>query len=149
MDLFSGTSAGTYTLISESGHTVRVTAIDNEPWFVAMDVCSCLGFHRKSDGTVNTTYALRHCNEDEIITRRLSDKRGRGAKLISESGLYKLVMRSDKPQAEEFQNWVTKVVLLAIRKDGGGEASRRCPAPTGPLGVELITMPGVELHASH
>ncbi len=45
--------------------------------------------------------------------------RGHGLALISESGLYKLVMRSDKPEVREFQNWVTKVVLPAIRKDGG------------------------------
>lgn len=45
--------------------------------------------------------------------------------LISESGLYKLIMRSDKPEAKEFQDWVTKTVLPANRKDGvdimGGE----------------------------
>lgn len=47
------------------------------------------------------------------------------AMLISESGLYKLIMRSDKPQARDFQDWVTRVVLPAIRKDGAyimGEA---------------------------
>lgn len=38
---------------------------------------------------------------------------------ISESGLYKLILRSDKPEAKAFQDWVTKVVLPAIRKDGG------------------------------
>ena len=38
--------------------------------------------------------------------------------LIAESGLYKLVLRSDKPQAKAFQDWVTRVVLPAIRKDG-------------------------------
>ena len=37
---------------------------------------------------------------------------------ISESGLYKLIMRSDKPEAQDFQNWVTRVVLPSIRKDG-------------------------------
>lgn len=41
------------------------------------------------------------------------------AKLISESSLYKLVMRSDKPEAKKFQAWLTEVVLPAIRKDGG------------------------------
>ena len=40
------------------------------------------------------------------------------ATIITESGLYKLVMRSDKPQAKEFQDWVTGTVLPAIRKDG-------------------------------
>ncbi|WP_452030449.1 BRO-N domain-containing protein [Azospirillum palustre] len=65
--------------------------------------------------------------------------------LISESGLYKLVMRSDKPEARKFQDWVTRDVLPAIRKDGGyimGEEGRgmgtlrdslqrfhRCPLP--------------------
>lgn len=38
--------------------------------------------------------------------------------VVSESGLYKLVMRSDKPEAKDCQNWVTRVVLPAIRKDG-------------------------------
>lgn len=41
------------------------------------------------------------------------------AKFVSESGLYKLIMRSNKPQAKPFQNWVTQVVLPSIRKDGG------------------------------
>ena len=43
---------------------------------------------------------------------------GRDIWLISESGLYKLVMRSDKPQVQAFQNWVAKVVLPTIRKTG-------------------------------
>jgi prophage antirepressor-like protein len=38
--------------------------------------------------------------------------------VVSESGLYKLVMRSDKPQARPFQDWVTREVLPAIRKHG-------------------------------
>lgn len=41
------------------------------------------------------------------------------AVVISESGVFKLIMRSDKPEARSFQNWVTRVVLPAIRKDGG------------------------------
>jgi len=41
------------------------------------------------------------------------------AKLVSESGLYKITMRSDKPEARAFQDWVTRVVLPAICKDGG------------------------------
>jgi hypothetical protein len=42
-----------------------------------------------------------------------------GLVCVSESGLYKLIMRSDKPEAKDFQDWVTRVVLPAIRKDGG------------------------------
>lgn len=61
--------------------------------------------------------------------------------LISESGLYKLILRSDKPQAKPFQDWVTRVVLPAIRKDGGyimgeekvakGEMSEKGEGPSG------------------
>jgi prophage antirepressor-like protein len=47
------------------------------------------------------------------------------AVLISESGLYKLILRSDKPQAKPFQDWVTQVVLPAIRKDGAAAGRER------------------------
>lgn len=43
---------------------------------------------------------------------------GRDVAIVSESGLYKLIMRSDKPEARAFQDWVTRVVLPSIRKTG-------------------------------
>lgn len=48
-------------------------------------------------------------------------KPGKDATVVTESGLYKLVLRSNSGRAsvKDFQNWVTKVVLPAIRKDGG------------------------------
>lgn len=61
--------------------------------------------------------------------------------LISESGFYKLIMRSDKPDARKFQDWVTREVLPSIRKDGGyilGQErmtteclALKCPRPIG------------------
>ncbi len=96
---------------------VRIVELDGRPWFVAADVCKAIGFNVKADGTVNTTHALRNLTSDEFITHRMSEK-GRASNVISESGLYKLIMRSDKPEARAFQDWVTRVVLPAIRKDG-------------------------------
>lgn len=90
---------------------IRVVTIDNNPWFVAADVCASLGL-------VNTTMALASLDEDCKLQFSLGLP-GRKPWIISESGLYKLVMRSDKPEAKGFQDWVTKVVLPAIRKDGG------------------------------
>jgi prophage antirepressor-like protein len=52
-------------------------------------------------------------------------------RLISESGLYKLVLRSDKPEAKAFQDWVTRTVLPAVRKDGAYVA-----------GEEKLALPG-------
>ena len=56
----------------------------------------------------------------------------RSQRIISESGLYKLIMRSDKPQAREFQDWVTKEVLPSIRKTGSYslQPGQAMPLPT-------------------
>lgn len=105
------------TTFSFDSNELRVVQLDGEPWFVAKDVCIVLGYNVKANGEVNTTNALRPLGADEVTTARISSK-GNPPKLISESGLYKLVLRSDKPQAKPFQDWVTKTVLPAIRKDG-------------------------------
>ena len=105
-------------------HDIRVIKIEGEPWFVAADVCKALGFNVKTNGQVNTTQALRNLAHDEVDTTPVSTNsayggtRSQSVKIISESGLYKLVMRSDKPQAKPFQDWVTRDVLPAIRKTG-------------------------------
>ncbi|MBO6579395.1 MAG: hypothetical protein JJ871_07605 [Thalassospira sp.] len=100
-------------------HDIRVVKIGDDPWFVAADVVKVLGIR-------NTTDALLTVNPDErqIVFRSNLDQidisfPNRGANVISESGLYKLIMRSDKQQAKAFQDWVTREVLPAIRKDGG------------------------------
>src|SRR5690606_32003881 len=90
---------------------VRVVEREGEPWFVAADVCKVLGLD-------NPSYVTKRLGEDEKASFKLPNQRGSAAKIISESGLYKLIMRSDKPEARAFQDWVTKVVLPAIRKDG-------------------------------
>ncbi|HEV7319333.1 MAG TPA: BRO family protein [Ensifer sp.] len=107
------------TLFMFKDHEVRTAKIGGEPWFVAADVCLSIGYSVKSDGSVNVYNALRTLDADEVTTHRISGNRGTGSKFVSESGLFKLIMRSDKREAKDFQNWVTKVVLPAIRKDGG------------------------------
>jgi prophage antirepressor-like protein len=101
---------------------LRHVLIDGEPWFVAIDILRCLGL----DTTRRSSNAIRPLREDE----KVAIKRGEYPELdagykaptlsvVSESGLYKLIMRSDKPVAREFQDWVTREVLPAIRKTGG------------------------------
>lgn len=99
-------------------HNIRVAEFDGGTWFVATDVLRTLGSYIKSSGEVNTSHVKRFMGEDEY---RLPPNSigGRLPLLISESGLYKLIMRSDKPKARAFQNWVTGTVLPSIRKDGG------------------------------
>jgi len=95
---------------------IRIVEHKGEPWFVAVDVCRALNIQVKSNGEVNVTQALKNLDKNELT---LSKKEGihRGnpkTNLISESGLYKLIMRSNKPEAKAFQNWV--VISWARRK---------------------------------
>lgn len=95
---------------------IRVVTLNDLPWFVAADACRVLGLR-----TDNGAWTLRHLDEAEkylLTSTSGGGFRGTGCWTVSESGLYKLIMRSDKPEAKPFQDWVTKVVLPAIRKDG-------------------------------
>ncbi len=89
-----------------------MVSIDDQPWFVAKDVCEALDYPRTSHGWV-----VDKLDATERTLKQIQ-KGVRSVVLISESGLYKLVMRSDKPQAKAFQDWVTKEVLPSIRKTG-------------------------------
>lgn len=94
------------------GATVRVLA-DDEPWFIAKDICDVLG--------IDTNHIREGLDNDEITNLRNTEvwnQPGRAPLIISEAGFYKLVLRSRKPVAKEFQRWVTHEVLPAIRRDG-------------------------------
>lgn len=78
-----------------------------EPWFLGMDVCSVLGLVK-----VEQAYSRLDSDEKATLVRQVVGLNpGRPLTIVSESGLYKLILRSDKPQAKPFQNWVTQVVL--------------------------------------
>jgi len=95
------------------GKPIRVVPTKGEPWFVAADVCKALEI-------VNPRTAIKCLEQSERDVQPFYTRGGnQNLNIISESGLYKLIMRSDKPQAKPFQNWVTQVVLPAIRRDGG------------------------------
>lgn len=85
-----------------------------EPWFVAKDVCDILG---------TDTRDLHKILESDEITNvdsiHIAQNGGKAPLIISEPGLYRLVMKSRKPEAKEFQRWVTHKVLPQIRKTGG------------------------------
>lgn len=94
---------------------VRVVSRNNDPWFVANDVCKALGYS-------NTSKAIAdHLEDDERYNESLD--RGGSLLLISESGLYALVLRSRKPEARKFTKWVTSEVLPTIRKTGSYQSN--------------------------
>jgi prophage antirepressor-like protein len=95
-----------------SGTQVRVVERDGEPWLLARDVCDILGLG-------NVTEALRELDDDELTSEILnSGSQRREMKLVSEPGFYKMVGRSRKPEARQFDRWVRHNVLPQIRKTG-------------------------------
>lgn len=96
------------------GESLRaLTNKAEEPWFVLKDCMSILDLG-------NPTETVKMFDDDEFGTTEVIDSIGRRqqAYIISEPGLYRLVMRSRKPEAKEFQRWVTHEVLPSIRKHG-------------------------------
>ncbi|MFR3863279.1 MAG: phage antirepressor [Bifidobacterium bifidum] len=105
MQKFDFKGASLRTLTDEAG----------EPWFVAKDVCDILEL-------TNPAVALQSLDDDEktnLSNSYVWSEPGRRPLIISEPGLYRLVMRSRKPEAKEFQRWVTHEVLPSIRRTGG------------------------------
>lgn len=101
---FNFNAASLRTLTDENG----------DPWFVAKDVCNILEISNPSD-------ALQSLYDDEKTNLGNSyvwSEPGRRPLIISEPGLYRLVMRSRKPEAKDFQRWVSHEVLPSIRKHG-------------------------------
>lgn len=91
------------------GLDLRVIDRDGAPWFVAKDVCAAT-LHS------NPTVAVSTLDAEEKAKLNLD---GKVTNVISESGLYALVLKSRKPEAKAFRKWVTSEVLPAIRKNGG------------------------------
>ena len=95
------------------GSEVRTVEVNGEPWWVLKDVCTVLEL------TTPARVAER-LEEDEVSLTHLTDSIGRKQEttIINESGLYSVILRSDKPQAKPFRRWVTSEVLPSIRKTG-------------------------------
>ena len=122
-------------------HTIRTVTINGQPWFVAADVCRVLSLGVEKGQSKNLHY-LQADEKAQLTPGQIGGKGMSHATIISESGLYKLVMRSDKPQARAFQDWVTREVLPAVRKDGAyimGEEKVR----TGELSEDELVLKAI------
>lgn len=105
-----------------------------EPWFVAKDVCDVLGIK-------NSRHAVAKLDDDEKGVVQ-NDTLGGAQEMttISESGLYALIIRSDKPEAKKFRKWITAEVLPSIRKTGSyttGQTGPARPATLAPVATSL------------
>ena len=95
---------------SEEFGEVRTVVLNSEPMFCLADVCKALDIK-------NATDVAKRLDDDERT--RLNLGRQGETNFVTESGLYAVILRSDKPNAKKFRKWVTSEVLPSIRKNGG------------------------------
>ena len=93
-------------------HDVRINVIDGEPWFCLADAASILAIKNVSqlssqldEKGISKTYTLTDGGKQQLI-------------FVNEPNLYRVIFRSNKPEAKQFQDWVFNEVLPAIRKAG-------------------------------
>lgn len=114
------------------GQQVRIVQADGQPWFLLADLCAVLELG-------NPSQVARRLDADELNTLTLTEgiQRGNPVRLaVNESGLYAVILRSDKPQAREFRKWVTNEVLPALRQTGSYGVDQVAPTP----GVNLASL---------
>lgn len=113
-------------------HDIRVVDQGGEPWFVAKDVAEVLGYAKPENAVA------RHCKAQST-----TPKQGGGSlTLIPERDVYRLIMRSKLPAAEQFEDWVVGEVLPTIRKTGG--YAQQAPAELSRLEILQMAMQSEE-----
>ena len=115
---------------NEEFGSVRTITKDNEPMFCLADICKALEIK-------NATDVAKRLEEDEVTRLNLGSQSGE-TNFVTESGLYAVILRSDKPNAKKFRKWVTSEVLPSIRKNGGYIANQEQMTPEQIVANALI-----------
>ena len=124
--MLDSTISNSLQLFADKGFKLRVITRLGNPWFVANDACDCLAIGNTSDALADLDDDDKlKLTKDELDTlvsnegiKCSVDSRVQSLNLVSESGLYDLIMQSRKPEAKAFKRWVTHEVLPSIRKTG-------------------------------
>lgn len=121
------------TFFNYHGSDIRTVEVNNEFWWVLADICKALELS-------NASIVANRLDEDEVTKLDLGGQTGI-TNLINESGLYSVILRSDKPQAKPFRRWITHEVLPSIRKFGGYRLSNTyIPATKSWYGENVLTV---------
>lgn len=111
---------------------VNSSSPGGEPWFVLKDVCNILGISKYRDTAARLDADERGSVEVDTLggTQQVI--------AVNESGLYHVILRSDKPEAAPFRKWVTSEVLPSIRKNGGYIAGQEQLTPEELMAKALL-----------
>lgn len=113
--------------------TIRALSDEHgEPWFVAKDVCDVLGIRTDTIRKILEADEVAETNPNTIGVAG-----GHNPLIVNEPGLYRLIIKSRKPEAKAFQRWVTHEVLPSIRKHGGYMAGQERMTPEQMLAASM------------
>lgn len=109
--------------ITFQDQSVRSVMLDGEPWFSARDVCDALGIVKVDRAVASLAPVMKQTLRKQTLSDEQSSSLFPGSvsrhTVITEAGLYRLVMRSDKSSAVAFQNHLAEHVIPSLRKHGG------------------------------
>lgn len=119
-------------IFNYQSNEVRTVEMGGEPWFVLKDVCNILGISKYRDTAARLDADERGSVEVDTLggTQQVIT--------VNESGLYHVILRSDKPAAAPFRKWVTSEVLPSIRKNGGYIAGQEQLTPEELMAKALL-----------
>ena len=128
-NLFNQSKETQISIFDFEAQQVRTVLIDNEIWFVASDVTRILGYANGKQAIIE------HCKGVYKKYPLMTSGGMQELSIIDESGIYKLVLSSKKPNAVKFKEWVTDKILPSIRKTGSYSVS-----PKKELSIEEMTL---------
>jgi len=100
-------------IFNYGGNEVRTVIVEGQPWFVAKDVASILGYETAPKMTRNLE------DDEKLVTTMWIAGQNREITLINEYGLYSAILKSRREEARAFKRWITHEVIPMIRKTGG------------------------------
>lgn len=122
-------------IFNYQNNEVRTVELNGDPWFVLKDVCSTLNIS-------NQRYVQERLDPDEVgrfdLPHPQNPEKTIEMVCVNESGLYNVILRSDKPEAKPFRKWVTSEVLPSIRKNGGYIAGQEQLTPEELMAKALL-----------
>jgi prophage antirepressor-like protein len=107
------------------GKEIQIKVVNNEPWFLAADIAKALAVKDTSRMIDNASIKEKHVRTILNITSDVH----REMLFVDEAGMYKILMKSRKAVAEEFQDWVSEQVLPSIRKTGSYSVNQNNALP--------------------
>ena len=118
-----------------SSFQIGCVCVDGNPWFRGKDVATILGYNNTKQAIIKNVDVDDKKKMEELggLSERPLDANAKQTIFINESGLYSLILRSEKPEAKSFKKWVCSEVLPSIRKRGATQNHHRHRHQQSPL----------------